>query len=135
MALKNAPWCSVCGKHRTKDESGVCSQCRRLAPQGRCVVCGNAVRLGNSVCHLCRRTLDTGFDLEAVIAKEETKLRILRLRQEGTSFERISAIIGLSKTAVYATYRVMMHVPVHVPEEGIEVLEALRSAGEYAYDA
>ena len=83
MALKYAPFCSRCGKHRTTSPIGLCSHCRRRPePRVPCKICGAITTNHESgLCNKCRRRHINVDLLQDAIENTKRTLRILELRE------------------------------------------------------
>lgn len=113
MALKYAPFCTQCGKHRTISPTGLCSHCRRRPnPRVPCKFCGSITTNHESgLCNKCRRRHINVDLLQDAIESTKRTLCILELRERKCSFAEIGKTIGLSKTAVYEIYRNALSLP------------------------
>ena len=129
MSLTYADFCTQCGKRRTRHPSGLCCDCRRrlndaFTPKMTCKVCGSPRdSLTDGLCPACHQKhigMDEHDRRSAAIAELKTNLLILEERDRGTTFDEISNYLGLSKTAVFRRYRML--VPADSAEKAFAVL-------------
>lgn len=113
MALKHAPFCTRCGKRRTKSETGLCSVCRKNPhPASPCRCCGvSNTSHETGLCYRCRTRPINPIPLADAIATYKKTLAVLELRQSNRSFGDISKSLGIPKPTVYAIYRTSLHLP------------------------
>ena len=113
MALKNAPFCTRCGQHRTKNPSGLCSHCRRRPhPELPCKRCGTTNTSHESgLCYRCRCHSLCSPSLPSAIETQRKILTVLEMRQANYSFGNIGKALGMSKSGVYSIYRSALHLP------------------------
>ena len=129
MPLKYGTVCKDCGKRKTKHVSGLCCDCRKKAGHivpGKmtCRICGKQrTSVKDGLCDDCLIKMQAYHDdeqkrREKAIEELKTNLTIIELRANGCTFDKIAAIVGIAKTAVYLRY--YMLVPKMIYEEGIE---------------
>ena len=113
MALKYAPICTRCGKHRTLHQSGLCSHCRRRpAPRVPCKVCGNTMTNHESeLCTKCRRRSVSADLLPDAVERTKRTLLVLEMRERNCSFSEIGKSIGMSKSSAFELYRTALSLP------------------------
>lgn len=115
MGLKYADLCKDCGKHKTKDASGICAVCRRKSEVGKktrrpCKNCGRQfTRNEDGLCGTCRQGFArSGYDYEGrlirAIEQAKNTQRILELRLDGNSFAKIAEMTGIPVSHVYRTF-------------------------------
>ena len=115
MGLKYADFCQNCGKHKTKDPSGICAACRRKAKVGDrskrpCRNCGRKLTSSkDGLCGTCRQGFArSGYTYEShlVRAIEQAKSTqlILELRLDGNSFAKIAEKTGIPVSHVFRSF-------------------------------
>lgn len=113
--------CIRCGERKTRDESGLCSLCRRRThPQSLCTICGQRKTSDPSgVCARCRREhagptmrkiKETSNDLtkdyiDSLIQHGLDEITILRYYRDGRSAQEIGDALGMTRHQVNSTLR------------------------------